>query len=199
LKLASSIACPFVCFQIHHQFFSSPRSSFRRSLRKCLARSKACSLFQVGGLGDVVTGLARACIARGHRVEVLLPFYECIDTNQVADLQPGEEYNSFHRGGWVNLQVFRGVVSGVPVLFFKPANHFFKGSRIYGGSYDELEAYLFFSRAVLEYFQVGAARNSLGILLARESCLMGKMQSREAQQRKKDVLRFSEVDESTNT
>lgn len=81
------------------------------------------------------------------RCAPLVPF-------QVTDLQPGEEYNSFHRGGWVNLQVFRGGVSGVPVIFFKPANHFFRGGRIYGGSYDELEAYLFFSRAVLEYFQV---------------------------------------------
>ncbi|KIY93888.1 starch synthase [Monoraphidium neglectum] len=33
---------------------------------------------KVGGLGDVVTGLARACLARGHAVNVLLPFYECL-------------------------------------------------------------------------------------------------------------------------
>ncbi|KAK1323298.1 hypothetical protein QJS10_CPA02g01605 [Acorus calamus] len=33
---------------------------------------------KVGGLGDVVTGLARACISRGHNVEIMLPFYECI-------------------------------------------------------------------------------------------------------------------------
>ena len=35
-------------------------------------------LKQVGGLGDVVTGLARVCLARGHDVCVLLPFYECL-------------------------------------------------------------------------------------------------------------------------
>ncbi len=28
---------------------------------------------KVGGLGDVVTGLARACLRRGHRVEVAPP------------------------------------------------------------------------------------------------------------------------------
>ena len=33
---------------------------------------------QVGGLGDVVTGLARVCLARGHAVTVLLPYYECL-------------------------------------------------------------------------------------------------------------------------
>ena len=31
---------------------------------------------QVGGLGDVVTGLARSCLARGHQVSVIMPFYE---------------------------------------------------------------------------------------------------------------------------
>ena len=33
----------------------------------------AAACLQVGGLGDVVTGLARACLARGHNVEVMLP------------------------------------------------------------------------------------------------------------------------------
>lgn len=28
---------------------------------------------KVGGLGDVVTGLARACLGRGHNVEIMLP------------------------------------------------------------------------------------------------------------------------------
>lgn len=28
---------------------------------------------KVGGLGDVVTGLAKACLARGHNVEIMLP------------------------------------------------------------------------------------------------------------------------------
>lgn len=38
---------------------------------------------QVGGLGDVVTGLARACLERGHHVQVIMPFYECLDQKQV--------------------------------------------------------------------------------------------------------------------
>lgn len=51
-------------------------------------------------------------------------------------------------------QVHSGLIAGVPVLLLKPENHFFLGGRIYGGSYNELEAYLFFSRACLEYLQV---------------------------------------------
>ena len=43
------------------------------------------------------------------------------------------------------------------MLLLRPDWHacnLFKGSRIYGGSYNELEAYLSFSRACLEYLRV---------------------------------------------
>ncbi|KAJ6435974.1 hypothetical protein OIU84_001079 [Salix udensis] len=41
---------------------------------------------KVGGLGDVVTGLARASLSRGHTVDIVLPFYECIQKQQINDL-----------------------------------------------------------------------------------------------------------------
>nr|KAJ0189963.1 hypothetical protein LSAT_V11C800449030 [Lactuca sativa] len=40
------------------------------------------------------------------------------------------------------------------VILLEPMNQFFKGEDVYGGSYNELEAYLFFSRACLEWMQV---------------------------------------------
>lgn len=42
---------------------------------------------QVGGLGDVVTGLARTCLARGHQVKVCMPFYEALPQEQIDNLQ----------------------------------------------------------------------------------------------------------------
>lgn len=111
-------------------------------------------LAKVGGLGDVVAGLAKACLDMGHKVEVMLPFYECIPQHQISELTAAEEFYSFHRGEWEPVQLHRGKVFGIPVLFIQPKNHFFKGSQIYGGSYDELEAYLFFTRACLEWMQV---------------------------------------------
>lgn len=42
---------------------------------------------QVGGLGDVVTGLAKAALARGHFVTVMLPFYECLPKDQIEGLK----------------------------------------------------------------------------------------------------------------
>ncbi len=42
---------------------------------------------KVGGLGDVVTGLARSCLARGHRVSVIMPFYESLPKDQIEGLK----------------------------------------------------------------------------------------------------------------
>lgn len=109
---------------------------------------------KVGGLGDVVTGLARACLMRGHSVEVFLPFYECINKQHIKELALTSTYNSYYDGSWIPTNVYRGVVLGIPVLFIEPSNHFFKGQSVYGGSYNELEAYLYFSRACLECLQV---------------------------------------------
>ena len=48
---------------------------------------------QVGGLGDVVTGLGRACLQRGHAVRVILPFYECLNEASVQDLTKQLDFN----------------------------------------------------------------------------------------------------------
>lgn len=109
---------------------------------------------KVGGLGDVVTGLARACLSRGHKVDIMLPFYECIQKQQINELALLTTYNSYYDGNWVPTNAYRGLVSGIPVIFIEPSNQFFKGQYVYGGSYNELEAYLFFSRACLEWMQV---------------------------------------------
>lgn len=37
------------------------------------------SVLQVGGMGDVVTALARAVQEEGHRVQVILPKYDCLN------------------------------------------------------------------------------------------------------------------------
>ncbi|XP_058223107.1 probable starch synthase 4, chloroplastic/amyloplastic [Rhododendron vialii] len=109
---------------------------------------------KVGGLGDVVTGLARACLSRGHKVDIMLPLYECIQKQQINELALLTTYNSYHDGNWVPTNAYTGLVSGIPVIFIEPSNQFFKGQHVYGGSYNELEAYLFFSRACLEWMQV---------------------------------------------
>ncbi|GJS09393.1 glycogen synthase-like protein isoform X1 [Tanacetum coccineum] len=109
---------------------------------------------KVGGLGDVVTGLARACLLRGHKVDIMLPFYECIRKENIQELSLLSTYKSYYDGNWVETNAYSGIVSDIPVILVEPMNQFFKGEDVYGGSYNELEAYLFFSRACLEWMQV---------------------------------------------
>ncbi|KAI7731493.1 hypothetical protein M8C21_006294 [Ambrosia artemisiifolia] len=109
---------------------------------------------KVGGLGDVVTGLARACLLRGHKVDIMLPFYECIQKDDIQELSLMSTYSSYFDGNWIQTNAYSGLVSDIPVILIEPMNQFFKGEDVYGGSYNELEAYLFFSRACLEWMQV---------------------------------------------
>lgn len=105
---------------------------------------------KVGGLGDAVAGLARSCMLKGHSVEVVLPFYESIDESGVEDLRFDRTISSPFRDASVQCGIWTGRVLDVPVVLLKPENHFFSGGRIYGGSYNEMEAYLYFCRASLE-------------------------------------------------
>ncbi len=43
-----------------------------------------CVRWQVGGMGDVVTALARAVQEEGHDVQVVLPKYDVINYNEVC-------------------------------------------------------------------------------------------------------------------
>ncbi|GLC45319.1 hypothetical protein PLESTB_000309300 [Pleodorina starrii] len=120
---------------------------------------------KVGGLGDVVTGLAKAAQARGHEVAVMLPFYECLPTDQIEGLKheadvevpKGYRWDGEMRVGSLRTSVFWGRVQGCPVFLLRPAagtnSNIFRGGRIYGGSYNEMEAYLYFCRACLEYLR----------------------------------------------
>lgn len=134
--------------------------------------AEVAPIAKVGGLGDVVTGLARACLLRGHTVDIILPFYECIQRQQINDLTLITTYNSYHDGNWIPTNAYRGVVLGIPVIFIEPSNQFFKGQQVYGGSYNELEAYLFFSRACLEWMQVCWLIKSIILFFALYICYL---------------------------
>eukprot|EP00879_Flechtneria_rotunda_P011073 GHRR01011570.1.p1 GENE.GHRR01011570.1~~GHRR01011570.1.p1 ORF type:complete len:636 (+),score=228.04 GHRR01011570.1:282-2189(+) len=59
--------------------------------------------------------------------------------------------------GSLRTAVFRGVIGGVPVILIRPSDwnacNLFRGGRIYGGSYNEMESYLYFCRSALEYLR----------------------------------------------
>ncbi|EIE18024.1 soluble starch synthase [Coccomyxa subellipsoidea C-169] len=144
---------------------SGPVVRDQRSLHVVHMTAEMAPIAKVGGLGDVVTGLARACLSRGHNLEVMLPFYESLPEDQIEGLQhdrdfdcpKGRVWDGKMQPGSLRTSVFRGKIDGIPVLLLRPdwgACNIFRGGRIYGGSYNEVEAYLYFSRACLEFLKI---------------------------------------------
>lgn len=124
---------------------------------------------KVGGLGDVVTGLARAHLLNGHNVEVILPYYSSIEGKvdnlefvMDFDVSKGTEteWDGVREVRLDNFStsMYTGNIGGCNVILLRPASkersNIFVGGKIYGGSYNELEAYLYFCRASLECLKV---------------------------------------------
>lgn len=92
--------------------------------------------------------------------QVMLPYYTSLPPEALEGLEhvvdfecpKGEEWDGEMRHMTLRTSVHRARIDGIPVLLVAPANrnecNIFRGDRIYGGSYNELEAYLYFSRCV---------------------------------------------------
>mmetsp|Transcript_29315 Transcript_29315/g.93806 ORF Transcript_29315/g.93806 Transcript_29315/m.93806 type:complete len:475 (+) Transcript_29315:33-1457(+) len=109
-------------------------------------------------------GLARACGERGHNVEVLMPYYECIPDEEVEGLEHVMDFDCPKGRMWdgefdlttLKTSAWKGKIGGCDVIMLRPNwddTNIFRGGRIYGGSYNELEAYLYFCRAGLEFLR----------------------------------------------
>lgn len=52
-------------------------------------------VWQVGGLADVVTGLGRSLLKKGHRVEIIIPKYKCMDVSCVRNFKVCNNFSLF--------------------------------------------------------------------------------------------------------
>ena len=108
---------------------------------------------KVGGLADVVFGLAKEQEIRGNHVEVILPKYDSLRYDQVWGLT--ETYNDLWvpwYGGSIHCTVYFGFAHGRKCFFIEPhsADNFFNRGCIYGFN-DDVLRFAFFSRAALEF------------------------------------------------
>jgi starch synthase len=60
-----------------------------------MVASECAPAAKAGGLGDMVSGLARELEFRGHAVEIILPKYDRLHHSDIWDLQPS------HHDLWV--------------------------------------------------------------------------------------------------
>ncbi|MFH1263624.1 MAG: glycogen synthase [Pseudomonadota bacterium] len=115
--------------------------------------SECAPVAKVGGLGDVVSGLAHELEIRGHAVEIILPKYDCMRYDQIWGLQQTFQdlWVPWHNGQ-VHCTVWFGFVHGRKCFFIEPhsQDQFFNRGSFYGFS-DEAKRFAFFSKAAMEY------------------------------------------------
>ncbi|EXB45761.1 Glycogen synthase [Morus notabilis] len=107
---------------------------------------------KVGGLGDVVTGLGKSLQKRGHLVEIVLPKYDCMQSDLICDFRDLDTViESYFDGRLFKNKVWVGTVEGLPVYFIEPLHpdKFFWRGQFYG-EHDDFKRFSYFSRAALE-------------------------------------------------
>lgn len=115
--------------------------------------SELAPLAKVGGLADVVLGLSREESWKRHDVDIIIPKYDCMDSNEIRDLAVDYlDLMSFYEGEWFHNTVWIGWVENLKVYFIEPHHprYFFNRGCFYGCE-DDIERYLYFSRTAMEF------------------------------------------------
>ncbi|CAL8472333.1 g11876 [Coccomyxa elongata] len=120
----------------------------RPPLRIAHVSVEMAPIAKVGGMGDVVTALARAVQEEGHEVEVVLPKYDIINYDEVRELALVKDFFFAN----VQTKVWKGQVEGVPTTFLEPTSGAFWVGCIYGRN-DDATRFGFFCGAALEYLK----------------------------------------------
>lgn len=115
--------------------------------------SELAPIAKVGGLADVLLGLCRELSWKGHDIDIIIPKYDCMDSNDIRDLNIDYlDLVSYYEGQWHHNTVWIGWVENLKVYFIEPHHprHFFNRGCFYGCE-DDIERYLYFSRTALEF------------------------------------------------
>jgi len=115
--------------------------------------SELAPLAKVGGLADVLLGLCRELSWKGHDVDIIIPKYDCMDSAQIRDMNiEVRDFTSFYQGEWFHNTAWIGWVENLKVYFIEPHHprYFFNRGCFYGCE-DDIERFLYFSRAAMEF------------------------------------------------
>ncbi|MGB5833591.1 MAG: glycogen synthase [Thiohalocapsa sp.] len=125
-----------------------------------MASPECAPVAKAGGLGDFVQGLARELAARGNRVEVVLPKYDCLRFDRAPGMRKvfSDLWVPFY-GSHIHCDVEYAAVDGVDCFFIDAHSEqdFFHRGRIYGEA-DDPDRFVFFSRAMMEFFYKSGRR-----------------------------------------
>jgi len=114
--------------------------------------AECAPFYKVGGLADVIGSLPQALRALGHDVRVIMPRYRPIDAQRYS-VKRVERFIDVPTADTARItEVLESNYTGVPTYFVWD-ERFFGRDKVYGQP-DELMAYVFFSRAVIEFLRV---------------------------------------------
>lgn len=116
--------------------------------------SELAPIAKVGGLGDVIYGLAKAQVKKGHRVQVFLPKYDCLDYPALENLNVKGHLSVHENGRSIDNTIWSARFHGVDLVLIEPhhPHGYFHRTKIYGEK-DDNDRFLYFCRvasAVLE-------------------------------------------------
>lgn len=117
--------------------------------------SEVAPLAKVGGLADVVLGLSRELSWKGHDIDIIIPKYDCMDSNEIRDLAIDYHDLIIHYNGEIfHNTVWSGWVENLKIYFIEPHHprHFFNRGCFYGCE-DDIERFLYFCRAAFEFLR----------------------------------------------
>jgi len=121
------------------------------SMKILFVAAECAPFYKVGGLADVVGSLPQALQALGHDVRVIIPRYRPIDMQKYA-VKRVDRFIDVPAGDVARTtEVVESNVTSVPTYFVWD-ERFFGRDKVYGAP-DELMAYVFFSRAVIEFLR----------------------------------------------
>lgn len=115
--------------------------------------SELAPLAKVGGLADVVLGLCRELSWKGHDVDIIIPKYDCMDSELIRDLTIDfKDLKSFYQDEWYSNTIWMGWVENLKVYFIEPHHpRFFFNRGCFYGCEDDIERFLYFSRTAIEF------------------------------------------------
>lgn len=120
------------------------------------AASEVAPVAKVGGLADVMMGLNRELKNKGNRVELIIPKYDCLDSKNLTLECRQTGVRTFFQNEWHENTIWHTYINHDQSLTLLESHHpslFFERGSIYG-CHDDIDRFLYFSRAVLDWLSL---------------------------------------------
>lgn len=119
----------------------------KKNLKILFAAAEASPLIKVGGLADVVGSLPRALQKEGVEVKTVIPLHGSIDSASFTEHLKDKTLNVTTMGKSIKARLFRYKKNEETPVFLLEGGGYFPRPQVYGYD-DDLERFLFFSRAI---------------------------------------------------